>query len=337
MQIQDAIRLLRATCAVRHLSLSTEKTYVHWLGRYGRFLKDPKAKDLTTERKMEIFLTRLARTGMSASTQNQAFNALLFFYREVLKQELGAVNALRAKQGTAARQAPTQQEVTKLLATVSDTYGYPTRLIVHLLYGCGLRVCEPLNLRIKDIDLSKGKLYIYQAKGNKGRVVFFPRCLAQPLETQIRRAMTAAALDRAKGIPVALPGLLANKYPWAEMSERWAWVFPSKTICRDPRKGKLVRWRCHEVNVQRAVKQAAHRCKLDGLTPHFLRHAFATHALNGGASVRDLQVVLGHKYLETTMLYLHAEAGRVASPLSDYPVDPRQPECPWASPSHGTL
>ena len=160
--------------------------------------------------------------------------------------------------------------------------------------------------------------------GNKGRVVLFPKCLAEPIERQLVFAKALAAQDHARGIPVALPGLLAKKYPSAARSERWAWLFPSRTTCRHPRTGIQVRWRCHENNVQRAVKEAARRCHLEGLTPHYLRHAFATHALHGGAFVRDLQVVLGHNHLETTMLYLHTEAGRVASPLSDYVTAPNR-------------
>ena len=140
---------MREVCALRHLSLNTEKTYIHWLGRYAWFLKDPTLKDLSTEQKMEAYLTYLAVTGVAASTQNQAFNALLFFYRYVLKQELGSVAALRAKRPAAIRQCPSPTEVRQLLATVADIYHYPTRLIVHILYACGLRVCEPLNLRIK--------------------------------------------------------------------------------------------------------------------------------------------------------------------------------------------
>jgi site-specific recombinase XerD len=318
MQIQHAIRLVQEACAVQHLSINTQKSYTHWLARYGAFLRDPKLKTLTTEVKMEAFLTRLAMAGVSASTQNQAFNALLFFYRVVLKQVLGPVDSLRAKRPPCIRRAPAPEEVRQLLAVVSDLYRYPTRLIVHLLYGCGLRVCEPLNLRIKDVDLRQGRLYIYQSKGNKGRVVPFPSCLAEPLQRQLAAAKVVAAQDSARGIPVALPGLLGTKYPWAARSQRWAWLFPSHTICRDPRKGTRVRWRCHESNVQRAVRDAARRCRLDGLTPHYLRHAYATHALRDGACVRDLQLVLGHSHLETTMLYLDAEAGRVASPLYTY-------------------
>ena len=188
--------------------------------------------------------------GISASSQNQAFNALLFFYRDVLKKELGSVNSLRAKRPVTIIQCPSQEEVRQLLATVSDIYRYPTRLIVHLLYGCGLRVSEPLNLRIKDVDLKQGRLYIYQAKGNKGRVVLFPNCLAEALERQLVRDNAQATQDFTAGIPVALPGLLAKKYPSAARSARWAWLFPSHTTCRDSRIGKQVRWRCHEHNVR---------------------------------------------------------------------------------------
>jgi hypothetical protein len=144
-------------------------------------------------------------------------------------------------------------------------------------------------------------------------------CAPPPLlQNREVKARTLAAEDKASGIPVPLPGLLAKKYPWAARSERWAWLFPARTTCRDPRTGSEVRWRCHEANVRRAVKEAARHCHLEGLTPHYLRHAYATHALRGGACVRDLQVVLGHKCLETTMLYLHPETGRVTSPLQGF-------------------
>jgi integrase len=170
----------------------------------------------------------------------------------------------------------------------------------------------------EDVDLKQSRLYLHHAKGNKARVVLFPPCLAQALQDQLAVAKAVAQQDRLQRLPVALPGLLAKKYPWAGFSERWAWLFPSHSACRDPRTRQLVRWRCHENNVERAVKLAARKCNLEGLTPHCLRHGFATHALQGGAFVRDLQVVLGHNHLDTTMLYLHAEAGRVASPLCNY-------------------
>ena len=319
MQIHDAIRLMREACALKHLALHTEKSYTHWLTRYAAFLHDQKPNlPVATEQKIEDFLTNLALTGMSASSQNQAFHALLFFYREVCKQELKSINSLRAKRPAALRHCPARDEVVHLLANVTDMHRYPTRLIVHLIYGCGLRVCEPLNLRIKDLDLKGRRLHIHQSKGNKGRVVLFPHCLTDSLEQQIVVAKAVAAQDVANGTPVALPGLIGKKYPYAARSERWGWLFPSHSLCRDPRAKILVRWRCHESNVQRAVRAAAQRCHLRGLTPHSLRHGFATHALQDGAFVRDLQVVLGHNHLETTMLYLHAEAGRVVSPLNSF-------------------
>ena len=212
MLIHAAKRLMREACALRHLSLSTEKTYTHWLLRYAAFLKDPKLKSLTTELKIETFLTNLALSGVSASTQNQAFNGLLFFYRSGIKQELGPLNSLRAKRHETLRPCPDRQDVLQLLASVSDIYSYPTRLIVHLLYACGLRVSEPLNLRIKDIDLKQRRLYVHQAKGNKGRVVLFPDCLTPALQRQLEVAKAHATQDEARRIPVALPGLLGKKY-----------------------------------------------------------------------------------------------------------------------------
>jgi site-specific recombinase XerD len=322
MQTIDAINLLRDTCALQHLSINTEKSYSHWLRRFIGFLQQPSSKSLSTsEEKIEAFLTSLALTGMSASTQNQAFNGLLFFYRFVLKQQLESIEALRAKRPPGLRHCPERTEMTALLEQVADAHRYPTRLIVHLIYGCGLRVCEPLNLRIKDLDLVRHRLHIHQAKGNCGRVVLFPECLLPALERQLAVARAVAAQDLHDNIPVALPGLLAKKFPYAARSERWAWLFPSHSTCFDRRARIHVRWRCHESNVQRAVRDAADKCKLRGITPHLLRHAFATHSLHDGTYVRDLQVVLGHKHLETTMLYLHAEVGRVVSPLRGYTPD----------------
>ena len=271
---------LRQVLRRQHKALATEDCYLFWLRRYISALRKM-PKDLSSEKKLERFLTELAlRQNVAASTQNQAFNSVVFFYKEVLGQPLGNVDALRANRPVHERHAPPIPETRLLLQTIRNEGGYPTNLIARLLYGCGLRVTEPLNLRIKDVDLKASTLYVHQGKGNKGPVVLFPRCLAEPLDRQLVRARAVAAEDRARGIPVPLPDLLAKKYPWAERAERWAWLFPSHTTCRDPRSGKQVRWRCHENNVQRAVRAAACRCKLEGLTPHLLRHALATHALH---------------------------------------------------------
>jgi len=181
MQIHLAIRSLREACALQHTALNTEKSYLHWVRKYAAFLSARKPDALgKTEEKIEAFLTGLALQGVSVSTQNQAFSALLFFYRYALKQQLGNINSLRAKRPAGLRHCPARDEVLQLLAHVADTHGYPTRLVVHLIYACGLRVCEPLNLRIKDVDLKQRRLYVHQSKGNKARVVLFPSVFAHP-------------------------------------------------------------------------------------------------------------------------------------------------------------
>jgi integrase len=263
---------------------------------------------------MEAFLTQLARQDVSASTQNQAFNALIFFYREVMKVEVGKVDSLRAKKPVHLRFAPEFSEVKKLITAVPDVGGYPTALIVKLIYGCGLRVCEPLNLRVKDVLLEDSKLVICGAKGGKDRFVAIPCSLAGELKAQLAFARAVQAQDRANLIPVALPGLLAKKYPHWQFSPKWAFLFPARTTCLHPREGYNVRWRCHEANVQRAVRAAARPLGLD-ITPHHLRHAYATHCLNGGQNPRAIQQAMGHANLETTMGYLHAEAMSVKSPF----------------------
>ena len=285
-----------------------------WVSRFARFVSERCQAAMLPAQKMEAFLTQLARQDVSASTQNQAFQALLFFYREVVKAEVGRVDALRAKKPVHLRYAPEASEVHRLIADLKDVAGYPTGLIVKLIYGCGLRVCEPLNLRVKDVLLEDSKLVICSAKGGKDRFVAMPCSLATELAAQLKFARVVGEQDRVNGIPVALPGLLSEKYPGWQFAPKWAWLFPARTTCTHPRTGQIVRWRCHEVNIQRAVREAARPLGLD-ISPHHLRHAFATHCLNGGQNPRAIQQAMGHSNLETTMGYLHAEALSVWSPL----------------------
>jgi integrase len=295
--------------------MATEDAYVSWLRRFARFVKE-RCQVGSPEVKMEAFLTQLARQGVAASTQNQAFCALLFFYRDVLRVKLGKVDSLRAKTPVHLRYAPGEHEVQALLAAVEDVAGYPTRLIVRLIYGCGLRVSEPLNLRLADVLLSESKLVIRSAKGGKDRFVAIPCSISREIDAQMAVAKALAANDRLNRIPVKLPGLLAEKYPNWQFAPKWAWLFPARATCADPRSGIIVRWRCHECNVQRAVNAAAGALGLD-ITPHCLRHSYATHCLNGGQNPRAIQQAMGHSNLETTMGYFHAEALSVRSPLDD--------------------
>lgn len=316
MNESQAIDLVRKTCALRHLSYVTEKTYVGWLKRYCRFLSERGLAFTSTESRIEGYLSSMAQADVSASTQNQAFNALLFFYRECLGQQLANINALRAKKPSFVRYAPSVAEVAALLREVQDSHGYPTRLLTHLLYGCGMRVSEPISLRIRDVDLENSQITIRQAKGGKDRVVALPCSLAKPMRDQIAAARVLWQQDQANGVPVKLPHQMACKAPRLATAWAWFWVFPLRTVSRDPRSGDVVRWHCLDQQIQRAVRAASDRIGAPGVvTPHSLRHAFATHAMQQGAFVRDVQHVLGHASLETTMGYLHAEAGRVTSPL----------------------
>jgi site-specific recombinase XerD len=188
---------------------------------------------------------------------------------------------------------------------------------VRILYGCGLRVSEPLNLRIKDIDLENSRLVIREAKRNKDRVVALECSLVSEIQEQLRIARRFYELDHERNIPVPLPGLLAKKYRSAPLAWQWYWLFPSKTTCLHPRTGETVRWRMHEANVQMCVREAARIAGLDGaITPHNLRHAYATHLMDRGVNMKSLAEAMGHESIETTAGYCHASALSVPSPLA---------------------
>jgi integron integrase len=316
MKAPEVLQLLSDKCRRMHLSYATEKSYAGWAQSYIRALpKYPAA--WTSEKKTEPFLTGLAKRDVAAATQNQALNALAFLYKEVLGTPLGTVDALRVRRPATVREALSVEEARALLGTMEDVGGYPTRLIVRLLYGCGLRVSEPLELRIKDVDLAGARLIIRSAKGNKDRIVPLPQCVLGELEAQMQVARVVWKKDAAAKLPVAVPGELAVKYPRTPFQEPWAWVFPAQQPSRHPRTGEQVRWRMHEVNVQRAVRAAAAKAGIAvRVTPHVLRHSYATHAHASGAPARDLQEVLGHGKLETTMRYLRPAFG-VRSPLDE--------------------
>lgn len=298
---------------LRHLSLSTERCYLGWLERFIAWLEQSR-RGGTSEQKIEAFLTRLAKGGCAASTQNQAFNALLFFYTQVLRVELQKINSLRAVRPAMIRTAPTVGEIRQLFSTIEDVHGYPTRLIARMIYGCGMRVSEPLNLRVKDVEIGNSRLILRGAKGGKDRLIALPCSVVLELKTQLRAARVMWEADQRNRVPVKLPGLLEKKYPHWQFAWPWAWVFPSHKPCADPRSGKIVRWRCHEANVQRAVKASAQRHGLC-LTPHHLRHAYATHVIQSGANIRDVQEAMGHAQMETTAGYVTPRALSVASPL----------------------
>lgn len=301
---------------IRHFALSTEQSYVHWVERYCDFSSRLQGT-LTSEARVEAFLTDLAlRQRVAASTQNQAFAALLFLYRHVLGQPLQAIDALRAKRPEYIREAPSRDEVRALFAALTDTPQCPAGLLARLLYGCGLRVCEPLELRIKDVRLAESLLVLRGAKGAKDRCVALPCSLIDPLRRQIERARAVWQWDRQHhpNIGVSLPHQLARKYPRAPYDWGWFWVFPAPDYCTHPREpGLTVRWRLHEASLQRAIAVARQRAGIAcRISPHVLRHGYASHSPE---DPRTIQKVMGHAQLETTMGYIHRDVQSARSPL----------------------
>lgn len=310
----EAIARARAVIRRQHKALSTEESYLGWLRRYMSALRHYPA-DLASAEKAERFLTELAlQHDVSASTQNQAFHAIAFFYKDVLGQPLANVDSLRAERPTQLRHAPSVSEVRALIGTVRDVGGYPTNLIVRLLYGCGLRVSEPLNIRIKDVDMEASAITLRAAKGRKDRIVALPCSLAEEIAGQIQAARAVWQRDVKLKLPLEIPHQLAGKYPETRFAWPWAWLFPSHWPCRHPRTGELVRYRMHEANVQRAVKEARRKIGVM-ILPHELRHAYATHNLDRGVNIKALQSAMGHVDVNTTLGYCHAEPLSVASPL----------------------
>jgi len=313
MNAAQAIQKLRQVSRRQHKALATEETYVLWLRRYMAAVRQM-PNSLPSEKKLERFLTELAQQGVAASTQQQAFNAVAFFYKDVLGVPLQAVDALRVRRPAHLRHAPTVAETRLLLQAVPDVGGYATNLIARLLYGCGLRVSEPVNVRIKDLNLQVPCFYIRGAKGGKDRVVSVPCSLTSELTQQVEFAKSVWRRDCQNKIPVMIPESLARKYPEYQFAWPWVWLFPAHYPCRHPRTGQTVRYRMHEANIQRAIKLARRKLGIMVL-PHELRHAYATHCLERGTNPRAIQEAMGHKSLETTMGYLHAEAMSVVSPL----------------------
>ena len=308
---------LRAEIRLRHYSIRTEQAYVDWVRRYILFHDKRHPKDLGAEA-LRDFLSHLAvERNVSASTQNQAKSALLFLYREVLGIELPWLDeVISAKKARRLPVVLTQTEVRRLLGGTSGTTG----LVIALLYGTGMRLLEGLRLRVKDVEFTRREIIVREGKGNKDRVTVLPENLILPLKAHLEKVRTLHERDLDAGFgEVYLPDALAVKYPNAPKAWGWQFVFPSPVRSVDPRSGTERRHHIYETSVQRAVREAA---KLAGIhkpaSPHTLRHSFATHLLQAGYDIRTVQELLGHKDVQTTMIYTHVlnRGGRgVVSPL----------------------
>jgi integron integrase len=325
MAITNSPKLLdrvRQAIRLRGYAYSTEKTYVHWVRRYILF-HDKRHPIEMGKPEVEQFLAYLAiDNNVSASTQNQALSAILFLYNHVLEQPIGYVDVLWAKRPKRLPVVLTHSEVKAVLAQLK---GVPL-LVVQLLYGGGLRVNEALRLRVKDVDFGQRLLVIRDGKGFKDRTSTLPESITPTLQKHLDQVRRLHHRDLQNDCGrVALPNALAKKYPNANREWVWQFVFPSKTLSQDPRSDEdvLFRHHLHASAIQRAVKQAAKRADIEKrVSPHTFRHSFATHLLERGTDIRTIQQLLGHKDLNTTMIYTHVVnqgAMGVRSPLDELP------------------
>lgn len=299
---------LHEVCRFKHRSPRTEESYWGWLRRFLVFHKQGEQWRHPRELggpEVQRFLSHLAtERKVSASTQNQALNALVFVYQEVLGQsfELGGAFE-RARRPKRLPVVLTREEVRLLLAAVPAEH----QLAVRLLYGSGLRLLELLQLRVKDLDLERRQITVRAGKGDKDRVTMVPESLVELLRAHLvkRRQVYQADLEAGFG-GVALPEGLARKYPEAAVDWAWQWVFAMRSLSVDPESGQRRRHHVLADSVQRAVKEAVFRADLHKpATPHTLRHSFATHLLEGGTDIRTVQELLGHKDVTTTQIYTH--------------------------------
>jgi integron integrase len=294
---------VRSVMRRRHYAFRTEQAYLDWIVRFIRFHKMRHPQSMDTP-EIEAFLNHLAAQNVSASTQNQAFSALLFLYQQVLDKPLSArIEALRAKTPTRLPVVLSQDEVRCLLEDLTGNH----QLIARLLYGSGLRLMEALRLRVKDVDFAQHQIIVRAGKGNKDRVTLLADALIQPLQHQLKRVKALHQHDLAKGFGhVYLPDALERKYPNANREWGWQYLFPARHLSVDPRSNQVRRHHLDESGLRKAIRQSAQRAGINKpVGPHTLRHSFATHLLEAGYDIRTIQELLGHKDVKTTMIYTH--------------------------------
>lgn len=300
---------VREVLRVKHYSLRTEETYVQWITRYLRFHREQTGQ-WKHPRELGVpeivgFLSHLAtQEHVAGATQNQALNALNFLYVEVLHVELGDFgDFVRASKPRRLPVVLSREEVQRLCMALEGTTG----LMARLLYGTGLRLMELLRLRVKDIDFDRNQIVVRGGKGDKDRATMLPQTLTLDLRAHLQRVQFMWQADVREGFgEVFLPPALATKYPRAKGEWAWQWVFPSRSRSRDPRSAAIRRHHVKEVALQRAVREAARRAGIvKPVTPHTLRHSFATHLLESGYDIRTVQDLLGHRDVATTQIYTH--------------------------------
>ncbi len=314
---QEVLEKTQKILRRKHYSYRTEKTYLDWVRRFGEFTEFKPPEALTGE-DFQDFLTHLAvERHVAPSTQNQALNALVFFFREGLEQDIGPyIEAVKAKERRRLPVVLTREEVQEVLFNLEEPY----YLICALMYGGGLRVSEAVKVRIKDLNFEQGLITVYSGKGDQDRVTVLPRRLEPEFEVHLAEVKEIYDMDRKAGVAgVYLPHALERKYPEAGKEWAWFWVFPSRELSVDPRTQTVRRHHLHPTAVQRAFKKALRKAGVEKpATVHSLRHSFATHLLEEGYDIRTIQELMGHKNIRTTMIYTHIVGKRIAGVISPF-------------------
>ena len=288
----------------KHYSRRTEQSYSHWIKRYILFHGKRHPNEMGAP-EIEAFLSALATDhNVSASTQNLALSSILFLYKEVLEIDLPWLdNIVHAKKPQRLPTVLSESEVKRLLACMEGMPG----LVARLLYGTGMRVMEGLRLRVKDVDFDRSEILVRDGKGAKDRVTMLPDSLVPALRDHLARRRVIFDADAAAGqVDVWMPDALERKYPNACREWGWQFFFVANNVSTDPVTGVIRKHHQDEKMIQRHVAKAA---KLAGIakpvSPHVLRHSFATHLLESGYDIRTVQELLGHSDVSTTMIYTH--------------------------------
>lgn len=309
---------VRQVLRYHHYAYRTEQTYCDWILRYVKFHGGKTHPNSMGKEQVEGFLSHLATEGkVSASTQRQALNAIVFLYREVLDLPLeGQIAPVRAKRHPRVPVVMAQGEVERVLGEMKGTH----LLMAKILYGGGLRLMECVRLRVQDLDFERGLVYVRGAKGGKDRTTLFPKSIHEEIRRHIERVRRLHEQDLVEGHgAVYLPEALSRKYRGAAREFRWQYVFPSKNLSIDPRSGEKRRHHVLESGLQKAVKVAVDRAGITKrVTCHTFRHSFATHLLENGVNIRVVQELMGHANVKTTEIYAHVmekDVAAVVSPL----------------------
>jgi len=303
----------------KHYSIRTEQAYISWIKNFIGYHNMRHPRDMGVK-EIESFLTHLARERyVASSTQNQAFNAILFLYRDVLGIKLEeSINASRAKKPVRVPRVLTHEEASLVISNLTDTF----KTMANLLYGSGLRLMECIRLRVFDIDFGMDQIIVRNGKGMKDRSTMLPKNIIPSLRAQLKLVEALHEKDVMNGFGhVYLPYALDKKYKNANRELKWQYVFPASHLSVDPRSGRTMRHHIDESYLQKAVKIAAKKANIQKhIGCHTFRHSFATRLLENGYDIRTVQELLGHKDVSTTMIYTHVMkkgAFAVKSPIDD--------------------